>query len=195
MRKKYLALLILSVASVCSASAPGRLLLRSGFAHSQAQRGSSSGPFAADLNPEPTKNRADLSGGFQGGTRRGALVFKPIPGDRNNQMAEFTTPGGMKMRAITNGPDSIRFTPVDQTQGLADIYLHQPRVVERLSAGTESGDAGGSVESFRSVLGTIKDALGRLFGAKVSNCSQTITITVDDDGKTTTTVTLKCTRN
>lgn len=115
-----------------------------------------------------------------------ALVFKPIPGDPKNRMAEFTTPAGVRMRAVTDGPDSIHFTAVDQAQMPMDIYLHGARVVERLSGGV-----GASIDLF-STKGAFGSALGHLTGKKVSGCKTTITITIGEDGSIHTTMQIEC---
>ena len=133
---------------------------------------------------------ADSPAGFQGEMKpTQSLVFKPINGDKNKRVAEFTTPDGIKIRAVTEGLDTIRFTPVDQTQSPFDIYLHSPRAVEQVSGGV-----GASVDLFEGLFGPLANAVGRFSGKKVSNCSQTITITIDENGKTTTTISLKCTK-
>src|ERR1700730_4300718 len=45
---------------------------------------------------------------IQEASDREALIFKPVPGEENARVAEFTTPNGLRMRAFTNGPNSIR---------------------------------------------------------------------------------------
>lgn len=161
MRKIYLAIATLLIAAVCSTSAQKREL-------QQAGTGSS------------------LTGSQKENRPAEALVFKPIPGDPKNRMAEFTTPQGMRMRAVTDGPDSIHFTAVDQAQMPMDIYLHGARVVERLSGGV-----GASIDLF-STKGAFGSALGHLTGKKVSGCKTTITITIGEDGSIHTTMQIEC---
>lgn len=170
-------------------------LADSGVPNLQSAEGS---PVA--LNRDTSTELADFLVGIQDGNRPAAVAFKAVPGDKTGRVAEFTTPRGLRMRAYTNSPDSIRFTPeTPQPQAPDDIYIHIPRIVEALfGAGKTSGSGtqvGASVDTFRGVLGSIVDALGALVGRKVSKCSETVTITIDEDGKTTTTVVFKCTKS
>ena len=184
MRKNYLAIASLLIATVCSASAQERDLQHAGTGSSTAQDRTASSVSPSQLN-EQAKASADLRSGSQEANRPAeALIFKPIPGDPKNRMAEFITPKGVRMRAITNGPDDIHFTPVDQTQMFADIYLHSPRAVEKLSGGV-----GATIDLFGNVGG-----MTRWFGgsAKVSNCKVTTTVVIDENGKTTTTIKTTC---
>jgi len=195
----YRALLLAPIALGCSAQAQTPATTDHKLADIRQENTSTSNASVVAVSMNPATQLGKFLSTFQKSNKPEPLVFKSVPGDKNTRMAEFTTPSGLRMRAFTNGPDNVRFSPVDQSQGLADIYLHCPRVVERLSGGVGSGGpassgVGASVDSFKTGLGAIADAIGRLFGKKLSNCSQTITITVDEDGKTTTTVSLKCTK-
>lgn len=160
MREINLAIAILLIAAVCSTSAQKRDLQQTGTGSS-------------------------LTGSQEGNRPPEALVFKPIPGDPKNRMAEFTTPKGVRMRAVTDGPDDIHFTPVDQRQTFMDIYLHCPRAVEKLS-----GDVGATIDLFGGIFGG--GGTSRWVGMKLSNCKVTTTVVIDENGKTTTTIKTTC---
>src|SRR5258706_7659680 len=99
------------------------------------------------LTIEPAAALGDFIRGFQGEARREPLTFKPIPGERNARVAEFTTPGGLRMRAYTSGPNSIRFTPADPSLDFGGININGPGIVRTMSAG-----AAAKTDAIHSVL-------------------------------------------
>jgi hypothetical protein len=145
--------------------------------------------IAAVCSASAQKGDSQLTGSQRASRPAEALVFKPIAADPKNRMAEFTTPEGVRMRAVTDGPDSIHFIPVDQAQMPVDIYLHSPRAVEKLSGGV-----GASMDLFGGLRGAFASALGHFTGKKVSGCKTTITITIGEDGSIHTTMQIECDR-
>jgi len=137
------------------------------------------------LNIETMNALADGIPGLQGEARRELLIFKPVPGEKNARVAEFTTPKGLRMRAFTNGPNSIRFASTEPSSNFAAINVNGPGAVGTMSAG-----AGAKVDSISGVLGQLRDAIGRLFGKL--QCETTVTVTIDSSGITKTSIVSTC---
>ena len=137
------------------------------------------------LNIEPMTALSDLIRGSQEETRRELLIFKPVPGEKNARVAEFTTPKGLRMRAFTNGPNSIRFASIEPSSNFSAINVNGPGAVGTMSVG-----AGTKIDSISGVLGQLRDAIGKLFGKL--QCKTTVTVTIDSNGITSTSITSTC---
>jgi hypothetical protein len=139
------------------------------------------------LNIETMTALVDGIPGLQEETRRELLIFKPVPGEKNARVAEFTTPNGLRIRAFTNGPNSIRFTSTEPSANFAAININGAGAV-----GTTSLGAGAKIDSISGALRKLGDALGLLSGAGNLKCETTVTVTIDSNGITKTSIVSVC---
>jgi hypothetical protein len=144
------------------------------------------------LDIEPTAALTNSLLDFQERTGRELLIFKLIPGEKNARMAEFTIPNGLRMTAFTNGPNNIRFAPAGPSADFAAINVSGPGAV-----GTMSGGTGARIDAVNGALGALRDAFAKLFGGGGGGklkCKTAVTVTIDENGITTTQITRSCTK-